>query len=92
MIKSFKHRGLRLLFTKGTGQGLPSGSVSKLERILSDLNRAGKPRAMDLPGYRLHPLQGTLKGYWAVDVSGNFRVCFRMEEGDVYDVNLVDYH
>ena len=47
--------------------------------------------------YRLHygskhPLRGDLKGCWAIDVSGNWRVIFRLEAGDVYDVDLVDYH
>ena len=47
--------------------------------------------------YRLHygskpTLRGDLKGCWAIDVSGNWRVIFRLEAGDVYDVDLVDYH
>ncbi len=45
-----------------------------------------------MPGYVLHPLKGELKGFWSVRISGNFRLIFRMENGDVYDVNLVDYH
>ena len=47
---------------------------------------------MDLPGFRLHPLKGALKGHWAVAVSGNWRVTFRLEAGDVYDVDYLDYH
>ena len=47
---------------------------------------------MDLPGLRLHPLKGELKGFYAVDVSGNWRVVFRFNAGDAYDVDLVDYH
>jgi proteic killer suppression protein len=40
----------------------------------------------------LHPLKGDLKGYWSVSVSGNCRIVFRFDDGDVFDVDLVDYH
>jgi proteic killer suppression protein len=35
---------------------------------------------MDLPGFRLHPLKGALKGFWAVTVRANWRVIFRFRE------------
>ena len=47
---------------------------------------------MALPGLDLHPLRGELVGYWAVKVSANWRVIFRFEDGNVVDVDLVDYH
>ena len=47
---------------------------------------------MNLPGLRLYPLKGRLKGAWAVDVSGNWRVVFRFEGNDAVDVDYVDYH
>ncbi len=47
---------------------------------------------MDIPGFRLHPLKGKQKGLWAIDVSGNWRVTFRFQEGNVYDINYEDYH
>ena len=47
---------------------------------------------MSLPGWRLHPLKGRHKGLWAVDVSGNWRIVFRFEKGEAFDVDLVDYH
>jgi len=37
-------------------------------------------------------LKGELKGFWSVTVSGNWRVIFRFENGDAFDVDLVDYH
>jgi proteic killer suppression protein len=45
-----------------------------------------------LPGYRLHALKGDLKGYWSVTISGNWRIIFTFENGDAFDVDLVDYH
>jgi proteic killer suppression protein len=56
------------------------------------LNQAEAPGDMDLPGYRLHPLKGELQGFFAVNVSGNWRVIFRFEEGQVTDVDYIDYH
>lgn len=47
---------------------------------------------MDLPPFRLHPLKGDLRGFWAVTVRANWRIIFRFENGDAYDVDLVDYH
>ncbi|MEW8195645.1 MAG: type II toxin-antitoxin system RelE/ParE family toxin [Candidatus Thiodiazotropha sp.] len=47
---------------------------------------------MDKPGYRLHPLKGKLKGHWAIDVSGNWRIVFKFENGNAYVVNYGDYH
>ena len=44
------------------------------------------------PGWRLHPLKGELKGFWSVSVSGNWRVIFRFEDGDAFDLDFVDYH
>ena len=43
-------------------------------------------------GSRLHPLSGNLKGFYAVNVSGNWRIIFRFEDGNVHDVDYVDYH
>jgi len=47
---------------------------------------------MNLPGLRLHSLQGHLNGFWAVDMSGNWRVIFRFEGANAFDVDLIDYH
>jgi proteic killer suppression protein len=47
---------------------------------------------MDAPGFRLHPLKGELKGFWAVTVRANWRVIFRFQGEDAADVDLIDYH
>ena len=56
------------------------------------LDRSREPRDMDIPGFRLHPLKGALKGHWAVSVSGSWRVTFRFEDGHAVDVDYLDYH
>ena len=50
------------------------------------------PADLDVPGYRLHPLKGARKGLWSVTISGNWRIVFRLEDGDAFEVDLVDYH
>ena len=65
---------------------------ARLENVLSVLDAAAEPADLDLPGYRLHRLKGELKGLWSVTVSGNWRVTFRIENGNVLDVDLTDYH
>jgi len=47
---------------------------------------------MNLPGYRLHPLKGDLKGFWSVTVRANWRIVFRFEGTDALDVELTDYY
>ena len=41
---------------------------------------------------RLNALKGNLKGYWSVAVRANWRIICRFEDGDVHDVDLIDYH
>jgi proteic killer suppression protein len=47
---------------------------------------------VNLPGFGLHPLKGDLKDFCSVTVRANWRIIFRFEDGDVYDVDLLDYH
>jgi proteic killer suppression protein len=54
--------------------------------------RVDRVERMGLPGYRLHPVKGDLQGFWSVAVSGNWRIIFRFEEGDAYDMDLIEYH
>jgi proteic killer suppression protein len=56
------------------------------------LDAAGDASDLELPGYHLHALKGNMKGSWSVTVSGNWRIVFRMDDGNAFDVNLVDYH
>lgn len=92
MIQSFKHRGLERFFETGDTRRIPQQFVGRLRRILARLQSAEEIGDMDAPGLFLHPLHGALGGFWAVRVSGNWRVIFRFDEGNIFDVDLVDYH
>ncbi len=92
MIKSFKHRGLKRLYERDDRSGIPPDMLDKIGRILTALDSAKTPQDLDIPGYRLHSLKGELKGLWAVTVRANWRVVFRFEGTNAYDVKLIDYH
>ena len=92
MIVAFQHKGLKELYEGRSSKRVSFSHIEKLIRILSALDQAKNPRDMDLPGLRLHPLKGSLKGHYAVWVSGNWRVTFRFEGLNAADVNYTDYH
>ena len=92
MIRSFKHRGLKRLYEDGDRRGIRPDLVEDVEDILARLDRAETPQAMNLPGYRLHALKGDLRGFWSVTVRANWRMVFRFEGVDAFDVELTDYH
>jgi proteic killer suppression protein len=89
---SFKHQGLKRLYERGDRSKIGSDLVNKIENILATLDAADSPQALDLPGYRLHPLKGGRKGFWAVTVRANWRIICRFENGDACDVEMLDYH
>jgi toxin HigB-1 len=81
-----------MLFEDDDRRRLAAAQVEKIKRILARLDEATNINHMALPAYGLHPLKGDFKGFWAVSVSGNWRIIFRFDKGNTYDVDLVDYH
>jgi toxin HigB-1 len=66
--------------------------LPRIGRVLTSLEGAQSIRELDLPGFRLHALKGDLNGFWSLTISGNWRIIFRFEDSNVFDVDLVDYH
>jgi proteic killer suppression protein len=92
MIRSIRHKGLKRLYEDDDPRGVVADHVMKLRDILARLDAASTVTDMDLPGFRLHPLKGELKGFWAVTVRANWRVIFRFADHNVLDIDYVDYH
>lgn len=92
MIKSFKNAALKQFYEKGVSRKLPPEMVGRIEIILDRLNTMRDVRDMRLSHLRLHKLKGKRKGEWAVTVKDNYRVTFRFVNGDVEDVDFIDYH
>jgi proteic killer suppression protein len=91
MIRTISHKGLKRLFELDDPNGVNPEHVGKPRNILATLQAAPTVAHMDLPGFRLHPLRGQMKGFWAVTVRANWRVIFRFDDG-AEDVDYVDYH
>ena len=72
MIKTFRHKGLKRLVERDNPSAVRADQVRRIKDVLAHLDVAVRPSNLDLPGYRLHPLQGELKGYWSVTISGNY--------------------
>jgi proteic killer suppression protein len=91
MIRSIRHRGLKRLH-EDDPRGVFAQHVGRLRDILARLDAARVVADMDMPGFRLHQLKGEYKGFWAVTVRANWRVIFRFDDRDAFDVDYVDYH
>jgi proteic killer suppression protein len=92
VIRSFAHKGLREFFEHGSNAGIIPNHKRRLRLVLGVLNGAVNVQDMALPGLDLHPLKGRLSGFWSVSVSGNWRVIFRFEDREAFNVDYVDYH
>ena len=73
-------------------KGVRQDQLKRLRAVLARLDAAKEPADMDFPGLRLHPMKGDMKGFWAISISGNWRIIFRFEDEGPCDVDLVDYH
>lgn len=90
MIEGFRHKGLKRFYDADDRSRLPSDMVERIRILLTAIDNAAAVDELNLPSFRLHPLKGRLKGFWAVTVRANWRIIFRFEDGAATDV--VDYH
>ena len=92
MIKPLAHKGLEKFFLSGNAAGVQAIHAKKLRLILAQLDKAKTIDDMDIPTLHLHELKGSRKGIWSVTVQANWRVTFRLVDGDAEIVNYEDYH
>ena len=92
MIKSFRHKGLRRFLETSKKSGIQANQAGRLRLQLAALDTAQTIEDMDIPGYRLHPLKGRMKGRWSISVSGNWRLTFEFKDGNVIILDYEDYH
>jgi proteic killer suppression protein len=91
-IQNFRHKGLASFFEDGRKNGIQPYHEKRLRLILARLAVACEARDMNLLGLRLHSLSCDLKGWYALDVSGSWRIIFRFHGTNVADVDYLDYH
>ena len=92
MIVSIKHKGLQQLFEYDASKLINPAHEVRIRTILTILDGAERINDVNLPGFGLHKLKGSKQERWSVKVSGNWRITFHYQNGDVQDVNLEDYH
>ena len=92
MIQMIIHKGLRLFFEKRNGSKLPADYLTKIALILDALDAVATEDDIKALGGGIHRLTGNYAGFWSIKVSPNYRIVFRYEKGDIYDVDYVDYH
>lgn len=79
MIRTFRHKELKALYEKNQSKDLARQWLKRIWAILVRFDASKERADMDFPGLRLHPMKGELAEFWAVDVSGNWRIVFRFK-------------
>jgi proteic killer suppression protein len=92
MILSVRHKGLRKFYESGSTAGIQASHAKRLRLQLAALETAHVIDDLDIPGFKLHPLKGEMKGRWAISVNGNWRLTFEFRDGNVYVLDYEDYH
>ncbi len=94
MVRSFKHKGLKLLWEDGNTSKLPADQVNRIERMLEVIDAANMVPD-DFKAYQnwgIHKLSGDLKDYWSVKVNKNYRSIFHFDGQNAYVLDYIDYH
>lgn len=92
MIKSWKHKGLKLFYETGNKSGIQPKHAPILSLLLFQLTSAVKPEDMNTPGNDFHALLGNYQGYYSIKVNRNWRLIFQFEGQDAVLVDYLDYH
>jgi proteic killer suppression protein len=93
MILSFRDGETRLLWETGKSRRIPSNLRSFAWKKLAILNAAVELNNLTLPpGNRLEALTKDRRGQHSIRVNDQYRVCFRWQDGNAHDVEIVDYH
>lgn len=93
MIGSFKSKALEEVFSKGHSSKVPQERIEKIRKILTILNAATELKDLRIPAFRLHKLKKPpYRDFWSIDVSGNYRIIFEIENGNVMNVDYLDTH
>ena len=93
MIKSFANKQTEQFWLSGKLRRLPPDLARRALRKLTAVDSAKDVEDLRVPpGNRLHALEADRVGQHAVWVNDQWRICFRFQDGDAYDVEICDYH
>jgi proteic killer suppression protein len=92
-VRNIAHKGLRRLYEENSSKGLSADTVDKLRKMLTFLDAMENPEELRaLPLWKAHVLTGDRKGTWSLYVTRNRRLTFRIEDDEIIDLNVEDYH
>lgn len=93
-IESIRHKALRKLAETGRARGLPGNLVDRLRNMLAYLSAIETAEELRVPpNYGAHQLTGDREGTWALTVTKNWRMTFRVNDAlAIEDMDLEDYH
>ena len=93
MIRSFADREAEKIWKGSSSRRLPADIQNVARRKLRMLNNASTLDDLRIPpANRLEALRGDRKGQHSIRINDQWRVCFRWNEGEAHDVDIVDYH
>ena len=91
VVRSFRHKGLKEVFERGTSGKVAPALVDRCRRRLDVLNQAAALLDVNIPGFSFHPLRGKPPRY-STHVNGRWCITFEWNKGDAYRVDLEEYH
>lgn len=93
MIRSFADSDTGRFYATGKSRRIPPDIHRRAAMRLIQLNAATRIEDLRLPpSNRLEALKGSCAGQWSIRINDQWRVCFRFEGTDAFDVQIVDYH
>ncbi|MGZ0018723.1 type II toxin-antitoxin system RelE/ParE family toxin [Nitrosomonas sp. wSCUT-2] len=93
MIRTFATKETAAVFANERVRRLPPNILQVARRKLVQLHNIASIEELRVPpGNRVEKLSGDRDGLWSIRVNDQWRICFRFEAGNAYDVEIVDYH
>ena len=93
MIRTFRDREAEKIFHREFSRKLPHDIQRTAFRKLRMLNRAESLDDLRIPpNNRLEQLRGQREGQYSIRINRQWRICFEWHDGDVFEVEIVDYH
>lgn len=92
MIQSFADQETRTLYLTGKSRRWPDIAQAAARRLAALDFATAIEDLRNPPGNHLAKLKGDRVGQWSIRISGQFRICFRWDGKDAWDVEIVDYH
>jgi proteic killer suppression protein len=93
MIKNFASAESEQFYATGKSRRFPPDILKRAAMRLTQLDAATRVEDLRLPpSNRLESLANERVGQWSIRINDQWRVCFRFENGEALDVEIVDYH